>query len=773
MDKELSANIQSLKEEVQNKFGRNILYTTDCHDLSCQIQDLLKRRLSISTLKRLFGMVPYSFSPSKFTLDTLAIYLHYEDWTDFIVKNQNEKTPVSQADTWEELKKRNGIITSLSLRSLKSKMGARFIKFPLRKIVVKYIDAFLKSPKTAMALVAPNGYGKSTLLTQATEIFFTGVHPKYPDYVVCLIDGGIFHNLLVHNPEMNELHELIEFNPLNNYKRILRNTPFHSLGKYILIIVGIDNIFKESIQMNQFVVNLQNIITFHEGDRWFKVLISCSPYTWKIISESIGHNPKIESLWYNMSTPGYWDGINIPLLKKKEINEILRISNHPKTLEELSFIQPDIPGIINNPHLLNLFLKTDLPERPVSEIDILKNYIQDTILSPPYLNDKYAIINSFFKLCQYGKRDSDVNKLELNLTAHHSIAYSEMVRRGILYEYTVPDSYLTLNTYVRFSSNEIFSYYLANILAREEELSLGLIKRILAEYSAVPNLQNELLKYTIKMLFREERIEVLKNIFTTIEAHSGSNNHLTFRSLGEIAGVIDSELRNNLRLRSILIHWYAKTEAGRKIFYENFFDIDSLVLYSGRDFEYYLKYNQSVLATQYANYVKFMKFFLSANHEKCHEIFEEIVKLKNQAGNNIQYSLYYYVPLLIYQSYFWKRVDKNVINQIYDLSETNLKEGEQSCTQTPKIEFAAIFALSYSRLNDEILGLSHYIFENYDLRNVESTALYQLFLSVYARTLLDIGGTEKALEIYDHRVKLKHISYPTHMQYYVKIRLML
>ncbi|HWS00892.1 MAG TPA: hypothetical protein VN249_09775, partial [Prolixibacteraceae bacterium] len=147
-------------------------------------------------------------------------------------------------------------------------------------------------------------------------------------------------------------------------------------------------------------------------------------------------------------------------------------------------------------------------------------------------------------------------------------------------------------------------------------------------------------------------------------------------------------------------------------------------------------------------------------------------KLKNQAGNNIQYSLYYYVPLLIYQSYFWKRVDKNVINQIYDLSETNLKEGVQNCTQTPKIEFAAIFALSYSRLNDEILGLSHYIFENYELRNVESTALYQLFLSVYARTLLDIGGTEKALEIYD-RVKLKHISYPTHMQYYVKIRLML
>lgn len=772
MDKVLNANIQLLKEEVQAKFGRNILYTTDCQDLSRQIQDLLKRRLSTSTLKRLFGIVPYSFSPSKFTLDTLSIYIQYEDWTDFVIKNKIVALPGSKEDSWENFRKRTGIITFLSMRSLKSRMGSRFFKFPLRKTAVKEVGDFLKSPKVAMAFVAPNGYGKTTLLTQITEIFFTGMNPKYPDHAVCLIDGSIFHNLLVHNPEITELRELVEFSPLNNYKKILQNNPDYTQGNFILIIVGLDNIFKESLQTNQFILNLLNIISFHEGDRWFKVLISCSPYTWKIISESIGHNPKIESLWQNNGNPGYGNGINIPPLKKKEINKIFKVSNYSKTLEELSYLQPDILKIINNPHLLNLFLKTDKPDRPTSEIDIIKNYIQDTILSPPYLNDKYAIFDSFFKLCQKGKSNTDVNKNEFNSSTHQVIAYNEMIRRGILYEYTVPDSFLTLNTYVRFSSNEIFAYYLTNILAREEGLTPGLIKRILDDYSNVPNLQIELLKYAIKMMFKEERVEVLKNIFTMLEQHVGTGNDAPFISLGEITSVIDAELRSNLHLRSMLIHWYAKTDAGRKIFFENYFDIDSLVLYSGRDFDSYLKYNQCIKSTQYAHYIKFMKYFLGGQHEKCHEIYDQIVALKNQAGGDIQYTMFYYIPLLIYQASFWKRVDKNIINDIYELSEKNLKEGIQKSTEVPKIEFAAIFALSYGRLNEEIVGLSHYIFENFELRKIESTAFYQLFLSVYASTMLDLGGTEKALEIYA-QVKLKHITYPTHMHYYVKIRLML
>lgn len=51
-----------------------------CFALSDQLRKKTGRKISETTLKRLFGFAQYNFQPSRYTLDTLALYCGFETW---------------------------------------------------------------------------------------------------------------------------------------------------------------------------------------------------------------------------------------------------------------------------------------------------------------------------------------------------------------------------------------------------------------------------------------------------------------------------------------------------------------------------------------------------------------------------------------------------------------------------------------------------------------------------------------------------------------------
>ena len=72
------------KEDIQKKYGQKILYSKDCQNLLLHLQAKTNREVSITTLKRFFGVIKSPFTPGKYTLDTFANYLNYEKWQDYI-----------------------------------------------------------------------------------------------------------------------------------------------------------------------------------------------------------------------------------------------------------------------------------------------------------------------------------------------------------------------------------------------------------------------------------------------------------------------------------------------------------------------------------------------------------------------------------------------------------------------------------------------------------------------------------------------------------------
>jgi len=73
----------NLKKQIEIVHGHEIRYPKDCDILALEISSKTECKISVSTVKRLFGFTKTTSKPNQYTLDTIAIYLGYKSWQEF------------------------------------------------------------------------------------------------------------------------------------------------------------------------------------------------------------------------------------------------------------------------------------------------------------------------------------------------------------------------------------------------------------------------------------------------------------------------------------------------------------------------------------------------------------------------------------------------------------------------------------------------------------------------------------------------------------------
>lgn len=76
--------IECLKQDLSKAVNRSIDTYTDFNYLSLQMKDKIKDAPSVSTLKRMWNYVSDNSSRSRTTLNTLARFLDFRDWSDYV-----------------------------------------------------------------------------------------------------------------------------------------------------------------------------------------------------------------------------------------------------------------------------------------------------------------------------------------------------------------------------------------------------------------------------------------------------------------------------------------------------------------------------------------------------------------------------------------------------------------------------------------------------------------------------------------------------------------
>lgn len=73
-----------IRERIELKFGQEIRYSKDCEVLADEISNLTTKKISASTIKRLFGLAKGIDEPRLYTMDIISIYLGYKNYDDLL-----------------------------------------------------------------------------------------------------------------------------------------------------------------------------------------------------------------------------------------------------------------------------------------------------------------------------------------------------------------------------------------------------------------------------------------------------------------------------------------------------------------------------------------------------------------------------------------------------------------------------------------------------------------------------------------------------------------
>ncbi|WP_372773837.1 hypothetical protein [Mangrovibacterium sp.] len=761
--------IELLKEDLVKKFKREIQYAKDCQIFAEEVRMCTQRHISVSTVKRFFQIVENQFKPSKYTLDTLAIYLGFTDWKDYI-KRYQKKFHSKKTNGWDLLKSRTALVTRNSLHSIKARIGPTENLIE-RNFAVNHLKGFLDSDKTVTAFIAPDGYGKSALLYQFVENFFGNNRSNPNNDMVCLIDGGIFFHLAAQGDLFNPLYQLVEFDFKNSLCKYLKENPDVVKSRIVVLIDDVDEVFLSTEKYHLFADNLMKVVMAYFGMHFLKIVLTCKPNNMDIWNLLVRKSPILKDYWYGVDFENQTDSQqNIPLLNNRETQKILGKSCF-ESLNRLRFAHPEIIPLLRYPYFSSLISNGFKGDR-ISELKLLKDFADRTVFAIPYAENKMMLVNKLLVQTDFGLKHSARKDL-LSIQDYSLKAYGELLSYGIFYEFTIDEGYHTPLKYVKFNNNFLFVYFLTINWLRRSNSTIELLKDIDRFYKDNLQLKHEILKNLIRIGFEQENVDMLKLFHQFLEDLTGEGSSVCNELLPiclEISTIIGIEMRHHDKLRQELVPFYAQSVLGQFLYFEQFIDFDSVVLFSADNMDFYLHHNHSKEAQINVSFMKFLKSFMLRDKEGCFREYRKVQNIDSTDLNNLMFAGRYFLVSVMFQACFLKRISPELWQQIIDRIDYFKNKLPSKTEQNPAIEDVVVFALNYGDCFAEVIDVVNYSNNFSDREGTTSSCYFKLSQLCFARALLHLGREDEGLEHYLH-VKFDQIPQNMYCSVFIRIHL--
>lgn len=593
--------LQVLKVEVEVRFGRKIAYQKDCNTLSNMILETQKEYISPATLRRVFGFLTTNSNPSRVTLDILSRYVGFQDWENFnqkVTKN-NPTTKYSSVEQWNIIKENSKIISSNTVENIRLKSGIDFEKTVRRQFAKDRLKEFINSDYAATAIIAPGGYGKSTLLAlwysrlvkkkKQTEDLFLFISAQMLDQFApteVFIETWLMR-LLGLKPDNSFLNDMI----LENTK-----TP----GKLIVIIDALDEITSQGLKQEKIFKSLADLANkFHKSSS-LKLIISTRLPAWKSFSSHISDT----SHWYFTETNLFTnDGANIPPLNFEEIQTILDNTLNQKfdSRTLVHEMHPDLRSIIAYPYFLQLFIQVYTPETKHllnDQIAILAEFLKKQIYFSQYSDEKIDILNQIITQSEYGLTyvlKDDLKKIypiHLKLSGNYYTAYEELYSFGIITEETQIDTFGGYIKHIKIANHQLMCMLIVqNLIRREQGINHSLFRWV-DKNLAGAEIQGTILGMVFKVAYKERLFKQLENFFDLSD--SALQAALS-------TPTIPSTLRTDKIMRNELVPHYAKNKKARALLFEKNIDFNHIVDSYTKQIKEYLQNSESEAEYLFAN----------------------------------------------------------------------------------------------------------------------------------------------------------------------------
>lgn len=783
----LDKETERLKQAIVKKYRKGLDYPTDCDGLVTDIMEKTERRISASTLKRLFGFVKRTSNFSKHTYDTLAKYVGFENWEDYVNLGRPKNEPVLTNDLWMNIKNTADKVTAYNMNSIKEACGVDFKKVIPRQFAEQRFEQFANSNKPVLGLVAPGGWGKTVLIAKLIENLQNQAKVKDSKTkydVIWLVDAAVISNLFTREYGIKSwIYEQMGYEAEKDLLGILHNNPLYRMGRLIIMIDGIDEVGDNEEKLKIFIDNLLRVIASSITLDWLKIVIACRPNTWFKINDAIGDNKSLQNAFYQATFSNrYEDVINVPPLNPYEIEKIGKTFSRKFRYPELEIRQPELIQDIKVPYMLHLYLKKIGNNQDMSQqINLIIQYIKSVILSGPNGANKLELINSVVRETKFGIDSTNILKERLDpLIEKYEDAYNELLSYGLFHEYNELDKYLTYTRYIRFTDQKLFEFFTANLWLRDNKFTPELLDQISEHYGDNP-LQFDILKWIVKYAFFENNFDVLNGLYPFIDKHylhtdddldkENANKHLM-----QIIGV---ELRQNNEIRKKILPDFAKNELSRKLYFETFIDFDFVVNQFGKSIDIYEKHtNKNDKQSQsFIHSVKFMQNFFNANTKGCKKEFDQLRKIDDVQGFSHQIIGLHFAAQILYQALIQEKFEDNFAEQLLAV-EKQIAESSSPTEEVLPFYVSLIEAYNLAKKYDAVRKIMDTFEGSFvSSEELQSNPDYLIMQAIHSNALLHTGERKKAVNEFSN-IDIEFFHYNNRyfrsiIYYFIKINFLL
>lgn len=570
-----------LKERVEQKFGGKVVNVKNCQSLSELITERCGARISDSTLRRLWGLLPSSGKPSANTLDLLSQFVGYKSWEnfcgDFESKNTLDGFLDSTLSLWH-IGKENADRVSMNTASFifkKSGVVSKDVVF--RQCIDDQILALLDSNYMATGVIAPGGYGKSLGVASWVE---RNINRKVlKDSIIYFLTGTQIDDSYSHSISIDRW---ISSNLFKSNENVFSNPELFKGKSFLLIIDALDEIDSTLTKSVTFLARIVDFVSKYSESKSIKIVVTTRTSVWRrsMVQEVVG-NTNAASVWMGLSHGAFEsDTTNLPLLNHKELQEAFNNFINKKAkgrkllVEQLNFM---LRETISHPYMLKLFIAiyNSSTLKLQNYNDVIDEFISREIAHAKYADENLDIINFILKKQQYGQNLQPVKKndlkekypIHLRKGGNYFAAYEHLLAFSILSEETFANRFKNLIVQVDFSHSNLRDLLITRyIVEANGGITHDLFIKVDKDY-ANSDLRIRLISNLYSIAYSENNFDAIKDFYLLPDTISKDKEILKF---------IIYQLRNDKPILSLLAKEYSKYPVAKEFLISSYFDFDYL-----------------------------------------------------------------------------------------------------------------------------------------------------------------------------------------------------
>ena len=555
--------LQELKRLILVKMGIRVISPSDCRIISMSIQKELKRNISETTIKRLFGFAEIKHEFSKFTINTLKEYVGLVN--DIIINPVNLQTTTHE--DIDLLNQKAEKITNLTLQNIRNRCSVPYEMTISREFAIHDLKSFHDSKYSFTAFISQPGYGKSILLSHLIQNLFNDPDAPFKKDTVLFFSADHIFNKDLEDLSLEEkiklklgLHQSIN---LISYF----NDQYQQNGiKLILVIDGFSDIAINKTLKPIIFDNLINFIADIENHQSIKLVLSMRSTTWSRFYEKIRHSYFFKSKWFSGSYFNLNDNSNVPPLTEDEVEKIFQ------KMSPIAFtkISDTLKAQLKFPFHIQWYyqLREEYPEfesyTNIIYYEIIARFIQEKIYNSTYATEKVLFCKRLIQLTNYGRIGYTVTKTDLlKEMPFFKNAYDELLSDGILMEEKHLKDGIS-SEFVRFIQPHIFEYFLFTELYElfNHNMDEKFFELINIEYNS-NQVRFQLLQWSVRLMVKLYKFTdmeaVLKLNLNTYEKNYliyfiAENLNYQHKNDPDLIGEIKSQKLHALLIRN-LIHF--------------------------------------------------------------------------------------------------------------------------------------------------------------------------------------------------------------------------